>query len=892
MIYLGAGDDVARPNTLNPSRNGHAMSLVNLKWKLAHAKLLDEVAATLLTSKQFNPKTPIRKIVDFVEYMLDAILEAAKTANTDRVVKVIELGDLLGEEFVGDKVTFTTEKYRNRRDVLGATFGQNMTIYQCNGMSYDALLMTKHLINGLAHEIYHLLQEKYGIEASVHAGAKYVNPRGKDRVEYLTNAAEIQARVMPYIAQYIRDKTQKLDGRADLIQDIWMLLKRDDPEFFHLVLATPLEKEIERIVGEAYEHVVEQMKDGELGNVESAFTSYRDNTPIEWSDWLQVAHVDGNSRKIVCPNGVSFSLQADRDGVYLCNLQSEDKGKGHARDTLMELTATADRVGVAIALDAIAGAGGMRQSALEGFYRRCGFKNVGGSNRMVYRPQQAEQAAVERVLYRGVNAGDEKKPLRASERGRFGAGVYLTEQPGVAGMYGDHVMRLVLKGKLFNAMPGWSSLDPKSEAAIIKQLTKEQQEKLAESKGWYKKDAEAFWESLRRLPGGDNTATKAIQKAGFAGIEGLGDGHEIVVFDPKDVKPVEEKANEMATVSLTDWVFGASPLNRLKAKMEQAKSAEWWEKLSTEEQRQYLENHPGSKLDQITKTTDAPPGEAPVESPSKWLRKGMTIAGADRSQLPSHIKALRIPPGWKELQYNENTDADLLAIGKDAKNRDQYVYSEKFIAANQASKFARIREIDGKFEDMLNQTKSDQEAGGVKGEHALVAELVFATGIRPGSDDDTGAEKKAYGATTLKGSHVKVAEDGSVRLQFTGKKGVDLDLPVNDENLARKLAVRAKEAGDDGNIFPKVNDESLRDYVKTLDGGEFKTKDIRTALGTRLARDAMRKISKPLDAKTYKNAAKEVGKVVSQVLGNTVSVALTSYIDPTLFTEWRASAGV
>ena len=1123
------------------------MSLIDLKGKLARAKLLGEVDTAVFSTAQFGPKTPVRKLVDFVEYALDAVLDAARDAVTDGTVKVIELGDLLGDEFKGDKVTFTTGLYRKRKDVLGATLGSSMTIFQCNGMSYDALMMTKHLINGLAHEFYHLLQEKYGIQASLHAGAKYVNPRGKNRTDYLTNAEEVQARILPYVAQYIRDKTQKMDDRRDFIDDIWKLIQRDDPEFFHTVLATPLEAEIERVIGEAYEHAVEELKDGEFGSVESAFVEYRDNPQVDWSHWLHIAHVDGNTRKIVCPNGVSFALQADHDGVYLCNLQSNDKGKGHAREVLEQLTATADRVGIAIALDAIAGAGGMRQSALEAFYRRVGFKNVGGSNRMIYKPKpqaeaaavdpksiklvshgkpesgrnmmdgkyklylfnvmldgdeiaqlsakfiggdpewakvnifgnskgklgvtgmrqvikllrkrfpklktvagerisgarvksgsgarnaSADIAAVERVLYRGVNPGDENKPLRISSHGRFGPGVYLTAVQGVANLYGETTMRLTVSGNLFNAMPGWSSLDPKAEAKIIRQLSKADAEKLALSKGWYKKDAEAFWESLRRLSDGDVGASKAIQKAGFTGIEGLGDGHEIVMFDPKHVKVAKEesaavrkltamrelaimdaverqvyadlterlnrdtkanitaldlyewmiwsnlpekefdyapvklalqyilgptryaKAEEgsitflvlqwhyasekqrqawltddpygswsraryayeaapmaagdvryitsdelrlmgksedaMATVSLTDWVFGANPLSRLKARMEHARTGEWWEKLSPEEQQQYLKDHPGSKMEP-TSPGDTAPDAPPAGGGKSWLRKGMTMAGEDRASLPSHIKALRIPPGWKSLQYNEDPNADLLAIGKDAKNRDQYVYSEKFVAANQASKFARIREIDKKFDTMLAQTRTDQEGGGTKGEHALVAELVFATGIRPGSDEDTGADKKAYGATTLKGEHVKVDDNGNVRLQFTGKKGVDLDLPVPDAALAKKLAERKAAAGDDGNLFPKVDDASLRDYVKTLDGGDFKTKDIRTALGTRLARNAMQKLKRPSNAKDYKAAAKEVGKVVSQVLGNTPAVALTSYIDPTLFTEWRAAAGV
>lgn len=55
---------------------------------------------------------------------------------------------------------------------------------------------------------------------------------------------------------------------------------------------------------------------------------------------------------------------------------------------------------------------------------------------------------------------------------------------------------------------------------------------------------------------------------------------------------------------------------------------------------------------------------------AKWIRKGMMDAGEDRSMLPAHIKELKLPPGWKHLQFNPDPDAALLGIGRDAKGRD------------------------------------------------------------------------------------------------------------------------------------------------------------------------------------------------------------------------------
>jgi hypothetical protein len=55
--------------------------------------------------------------------------------------------------------------------------------------------------------------------------------------------------------------------------------------------------------------------------------------------------------------------------------------------------------------------------------------------------------------------------------------------------------------------------------------------------------------------------------------------------------------------------------------------------------------------------------------------------------------------------------------------------------------------------------------------------------------------------TMLQGQHVKPQEDGSVSLEFTGKKGVDLKIPVTDKKIAADLIARKESAGDSGKIF-------------------------------------------------------------------------------------------
>jgi DNA topoisomerase-1 len=162
--------------------------------------------------------------------------------------------------------------------------------------------------------------------------------------------------------------------------------------------------------------------------------------------------------------------------------------------------------------------------------------------------------------------------------------------------------------------------------------------------------------------------------------------------------------------------------------------------------------------------------------------------------------------------------------------------------------------------------------------------LIQHTGIRPGSDRDTKAEKRAYGATTLRAEHI-IIKGGEVRLVFTGKKGVDLDIPVKDPRVAKLLVSRKREVKS-GRLF-NISDTDLRDYASDLDGGKFHPKDFRTAVGTQTAIEEMRSLPTPRSDKEYKSSVREVASRVSKRLGNTPTIALQSYIDPTVFSKWR-----
>jgi DNA topoisomerase IB len=268
---------------------------------------------------------------------------------------------------------------------------------------------------------------------------------------------------------------------------------------------------------------------------------------------------------------------------------------------------------------------------------------------------------------------------------------------------------------------------------------------------------------------------------------------------------------------------------------------------------------------------------------SVWMRDGKSLSAEDQSRM----KALGVPPAWTNVELNPDAKGDLQVVGKDSKGRDQYLYSAEHSERAAAEKFARLQEFnkvapavrDIALKDMqntdLNQGQRDTAAA-----TALIAE----TGFRIGGTADTGADKQAYGATTLLGSHV-VVDGNNLRFEFTGKKGVEITKELDHPALAAYISER-QAANGDGALF-KTTDAAVRDYFHSKAGDDFKVKDFRTWHATALA---LREVAKPPPPKTerqFKSQRLAVGKTVARFLGNTASVALASYINPAVFSSWH-----
>jgi DNA topoisomerase-1 len=199
------------------------------------------------------------------------------------------------------------------------------------------------------------------------------------------------------------------------------------------------------------------------------------------------------------------------------------------------------------------------------------------------------------------------------------------------------------------------------------------------------------------------------------------------------------------------------------------------------------------------------------------------------------VKALVIPPAWRDVWISPYPNAHLQAVGTDEAGRRQYLYHPLWRVKRDEAKFDRVIEMATRLPEVRARLREDLDGEVVTREAALAAavRLVDLGCFRLGSDSYT-EQNGSYGLTTLERRHVR--RDGDSRVfSFTGKSG--------------------------------VNAKDFRTWHATV--------HVAMELGRRVLEP------KPPRSKTARNkAVREAIVGASELLGNTPTVCRSSYVDP------------
>jgi DNA topoisomerase-1 len=272
--------------------------------------------------------------------------------------------------------------------------------------------------------------------------------------------------------------------------------------------------------------------------------------------------------------------------------------------------------------------------------------------------------------------------------------------------------------------------------------------------------------------------------------------------------------------------------------------------------------------------------------------RGFVYLGPDGARVTDatvrrRIRALAIPPAWRDVWICALAHGHLQAVGRDARSRKQYRYHARWRVARDESKYARVLAFGRALPRIRERVDRDLARPGLPRAKVLatVVRLLETTFIRVGNEAYAKANG-SFGLTTLREHHVDVS-GSTLRFEFRGKGGKPVSVDVTDRRLARIVKRCQDLPGQE--LFQYVDADGARQtvdsadvnaYLREVGGDEFTAKDFRTWAGTVLAALALQEFQafdSAIEAK--RNILRAVESVAGQ-LGNTPAICRRSYVHP------------
>jgi DNA topoisomerase-1 len=261
--------------------------------------------------------------------------------------------------------------------------------------------------------------------------------------------------------------------------------------------------------------------------------------------------------------------------------------------------------------------------------------------------------------------------------------------------------------------------------------------------------------------------------------------------------------------------------------------------------------------------------------------------------LLSRLRALQIPPAWREVWASFDPDARVQATGVDARGRTQYRYSAAAEQESAERKFANLLIFGDSIPKLRTQVAwhlayltGDSVEHRVKRVTAAVVRLIDRGLFRVGSDRYA-RDNHTYGLTTLTSRHVQVS-GSAIEFTFVGKEHRPWHLTIDDPDVAEIMA-RLLEEGTDAEapLFSvnsgagryTVGSAAVNSYIHGSTAAPATAKTFRTWGGTAAAAAMSAGALSPIALRTRRPDLMAYD-VAAHLLGNTREVARRSYVHP------------
>jgi DNA topoisomerase I len=262
----------------------------------------------------------------------------------------------------------------------------------------------------------------------------------------------------------------------------------------------------------------------------------------------------------------------------------------------------------------------------------------------------------------------------------------------------------------------------------------------------------------------------------------------------------------------------------------------------------------------------------------------------------ARIRALAIPPAWKDVWICPIPTGHLQAVGTDAAGRRQYLYHEAWRTRRDQAKFDHMLEFAHALPGLRERAAEHLAADGLDRERVLAcATRLLDRGFFRMGTEGYAEQNQTYGLATIQKRHVRLDGD-LITFDYAAKSGKRRLQSVLDPPVREVVAqLKRRRGGPDllaykrGRAWVDVRSDDINDYIKEQTGGDFTAKDFRTWTATVLAAVAM--ASSFPQARSRTARARAISRAVQEVanyLGNTPAVCRASYIDPRVFDRYRS----
>ena len=258
------------------------------------------------------------------------------------------------------------------------------------------------------------------------------------------------------------------------------------------------------------------------------------------------------------------------------------------------------------------------------------------------------------------------------------------------------------------------------------------------------------------------------------------------------------------------------------------------------------------------------------------------------------IKALVIPPAWKDVWICADERGHIQAVGIDAAGRRQYLYHDDWRAQRDREKFKRLPEFAERLGPARAALEKHLALRGLTRERVMACAVrLLDIGMFRVGGEDYAEENESYGLATIQKQHVRIRK-GAIEFDYVAKGGLNRTYEVEDRLVVPTVAALKRRRGkptdellaynESRGAWRDVSSTDINQWLKDLMGEDYSAKDFRTWNGTVLAAMGLAARAGEEDRD---NAVTEVVKEVAKTLGNTPAVCRASYIDPRVIARFE-----